>query len=40
MKLGGKLAYMLGKTFQLEGVCAKLKEDVDKMLGRAVSLLF
>lgn len=31
---------MPGETFQLEGVRAKLKEDVDKMFGRAISLLF
>lgn len=39
MKLGEKQAHMPGKTFQLEGVSAKLKEDVEKMLGRAVSPL-
>jgi len=38
--LGRKLAHIPGKTFQLEGVSTKLKEDVGKMLGRAVSLLF
>lgn len=31
---------MSGKMLQLEGFSAKLKEDVDKMLERAVSLLF
>lgn len=35
-----ELAHMPGETFQLEGVRAKLKEDVDKMFGRAISLLF
>lgn len=29
-----KIAHMLEKKMQLKGVSAKVKEDVDKMLGR------
>lgn len=35
-----KVAHMLEETIQLKGVSAELKKDVDKMLGRPVSVLF
>lgn len=35
-----KMAHMLEEIIQLKGVSAEMKEDMDKMLGRPVSVLF